>query len=79
MKDRRGRKAKRAKASDRVGRLADELFREVEEAQGYAFISDGEGAGMTEEQFYKRIRGRLKWAEKQVVIIRGFLIRNWQP
>lgn len=38
--------------SEYVEALSDELFKLVEEAQGFAFVSDAEGAGMTEEQFF---------------------------
>lgn len=69
-------KAGRARGVSRVERLADELFRQVEEAQGHAFISDAEGAGMDEQQFFDRVRGRLDWTEKSATLIRDFLVKN---
>jgi len=53
--------------------LADELFRRVEKAQGFAFISDAEGAGMTRQQFFERVRGRLAWSVKSCQGITNFL------
>jgi hypothetical protein len=58
---------------DSVERLSDELFILVEKAQGFAFISDSEGAGMTQAQFFERVRGRLNWSEKSCELIRKFL------
>lgn len=59
--------------SEYVEALSDELFKLVEEAQGFAFVSDAEGAGMTEEQFFERVRGRLAWSEESCRLLRQFL------
>jgi hypothetical protein len=59
-----------------VEKLNDELFTLVQESQGYAFISDGEGGGMTREQFFERIRGRLAWSVKSSNLIRKFLKKH---
>lgn len=64
--------------ADEVRRLADELFRAVEKSQGFAFISDGEGAGMTKQQFFERIRGRLDWSHKATEEIKKFLKKYQQ-
>jgi hypothetical protein len=56
-----------------VEELADELFIAVERAQGFAFISDAEGASMMEDEFFERVRGRLAWSEESCRIIRKFL------
>ena len=61
-----------------VDELADELFLAVEKAQGFAFISDGEGAGMTRRQFFKRVRGRLDWSRRASREIAKFLRRHGQ-
>jgi len=58
-----------------VDQLCDELFLAVEHSQGFAFISDAEGATMTRAQFFERIRGRLAWTEKSAKIIRNFLFK----
>lgn len=64
--------------ADEVRRLADELFQAVEKAQGFAFISDGEGAGMTKKEFFERIRGRLDWSHKATDEIKKFLKKYGQ-
>ena len=60
---------------EEVDKLADELFKLVEAAQGFAFISDGEGAGMNRSQFFARVRGRLRWTRKSDRLIKKFLMK----
>jgi hypothetical protein len=60
--------------SRRVEKLADELFESVQQSQGFSFVSDGEAHdGMTEEQFFERVRGRLQWSHESVRLMRNFL------
>lgn len=61
---------------DEVLGLADELFHLVQTSQGMGFISDGEGAGMSRDQFFNRIRGRLEWEKKSVKLITRFLKKH---
>lgn len=58
-----------------VDALADELFQAVEEAQGYAFISDGETFRTTAE-FFNRVQGRLAWSRLSVELIEKFLVKH---
>ena len=60
-----------------VEKLVDELFGEIEHAQGYAFVSDGETFSTT-EQFFERIRGRLRYQRKAARIMAAFLRRHGQ-
>jgi|HubBroStandDraft_4_1064222.scaffolds.fasta_scaffold04643_6 hypothetical protein len=53
--------------------LADELFELVQKSQGMAFVSDAEGAGMSREQFFRRIRGRLEWSKESCKQFKQFL------
>lgn len=45
--------------------LGAELFDEVEKAQGYAYVSDGEHFATTKE-FFERQRGRLEYQREAV-------------
>lgn len=60
-----------------VKELADELFRKVEKAQGFAFCSDGE-TFPTKAQFFARIRGRLEWNKAATRYMRAFLRKHGQ-
>lgn len=73
-------KRKRPTETERkfVEEKADEIFKAIENAQGYFFVSDGEGAGMTEAEFFERIRGRLAWGERAVNIMHNFLAKYRQ-
>lgn len=55
-----------------VERLNDELFRRIERAQGYFFVSDGENMP-TKTAFFDRMRGRLREGRKAVRILERFL------
>lgn len=57
---------------------ADELFRLVQESQGFFYVSDDGAPGMTENQFFERIRGRLAWGRKAVRQMDGFLRKYHQ-
>lgn len=61
------------KARPSVPALLDELFANVQEAQGHGFISDGEAHGFTHKQFFEQVRIRLSWNAEAVRIIRKFL------
>ena len=56
-----------------VEQLSGELWRKIEESQGCFFVSDDGAPGMTEEQFFERIRGRLAWGRKAVRDMDTFL------
>ena len=56
--------------------FAAELFAKVEQAQGFFFVSDGEGQGMRRDEFFDRIRGRLEWGRKAVRQMRAFLAKH---
>ncbi|HZN91371.1 MAG TPA: hypothetical protein VFB81_01650 [Myxococcales bacterium] len=58
-----------------VEQLAASLFARVEEAQGYAFVGDGETAE-SPAAFYAVVRGRLAWARKQVRLLEDWLRRR---
>lgn len=66
------------KTAKSVSELSDELFRRVEQSQGFFFVSDDGGGGMTEEQFFERIRGRLAWGRRAVKDMRAFLAKYGQ-
>lgn len=57
---------------DEVSLLVDELFGQVEKAQGYAHVSDGETFA-TKAEFFKRIRWRLEWSKAATRRMRTFL------
>lgn len=61
------------KARPPVSALVDELFRKVEPEQGHGFFSDGEGYGLTHQQYFDHVRTRLSHNEKAVKIIKRFL------
>jgi hypothetical protein len=63
--------------NENVARLVDELFTAVQQAQGFAFCSDGETFDSIPE-FFARIRGRLKWNDEASKIIRAFLRKHSQ-
>lgn len=63
----------------RVERLAAELFKAVESAQGFAYVSDGEAhAGTVESEFFRRTRGRLEWSKEVTLKLREFLKKHGQ-
>lgn len=55
-----------------VERLVNELFHAVQNAQGHAFVSDGETFDSVTD-FFARIRGRLKWSQETTRLMREFL------
>ena len=57
--------------------LTDELFGEIEEAQGGAYFSDGEQQP-TMDAYWERIRGRREWARRVVRIYTDFLRKYGQ-
>jgi len=61
---------------DEVRRLTDELFRLVEQSQGYFFVSDGEDFE-TKAEFFERIRGRLAWGRSAVAKMREMTCVEW--
>ena len=58
-----------------VDALVQELFQEVQCAQGYFFVSDGETFA-TKKEFFERIRGRLEHGRDAVFIMNRFLRRH---
>jgi len=64
-----------AEESAQVELLADELFAKIQASQGYFFVSDGEGCGMTRPRFFDRMRGRLEHGREAVRIMRVFLVK----
>lgn len=68
---------KKRNERSQVAVLADELFTEIETAQGYAFVSDGE-TFPTKAQFFARVRGRLEYQKAGVEIMRKFLRKHKQ-
>lgn len=61
--------------SAEVDLLTDELFTEIQRAQGFAFFSDGE-TFRTKAEFFERVRGRLEWQKRGLVIMTRFLKRH---
>lgn len=55
-----------------VAELVDELFSEIQMAQGYAHFSDG-APPWSHPEFFARVRGQLRWSEKATKIMRTFL------
>jgi hypothetical protein len=51
------------------------LFSDIQRAQGYAYVSDGE-TFKTKAKFFERIRGRLLWQKKGVEIMTAFLEKH---
>lgn len=58
-----------------IDKLADELFSDIQRAQGYAYVSDGE-TFKTKSKFFERVRGRLEWQKEGVEIMVAFLERH---
>lgn len=61
-----------------IEELSDELFRAVQQSQGFFFVSDDGGPGMDEIQFFERVRGRLAWGRAAVKSMNNFLRKYGQ-
>ena len=62
----------RTKGAIGVDRLVDELFRQIEMHQGFFHTSDGE-TFETEDEFFRRINGRLAHGLEACRKMRAFL------
>lgn len=60
-------------ARPKVSALVDELFDKVQGHQGHGFFSDGEGHGLTHQQYFEHVRTRLDHCEKAIKVVRRFL------
>lgn len=56
-----------------VSDLVDELFDAIQEDQGHGFFSDGEGVGLTHQQYFDHARTRLVYNERAIKKIKKFL------
>jgi hypothetical protein len=56
-----------------VSKLVDEIFEKVQASQGWGFFSDGEGYGLTHQQYFEHVRTRLRHNVEAVKIIKAFL------
>jgi hypothetical protein len=55
--------------------LVDDLFRAVEEPQGFFHVSDGEHFE-TAQELFERTRGRLQWGKEAVKRMETFLRKH---
>ena len=58
-----------------VEELSDVLFCEIQEAQGFFYVSDGETFA-TRAELFERLRGRVAWGKKAVKIMENFLRKH---
>jgi len=63
--------------SQKSEQIAAEIFKKIEEAQGFAFISDGLGV-FSVKDLYKRLNGCLDWHKRCVSILTAFLRKKGQ-
>lgn len=62
-----------------VALLADEIFRLVQEDQGFGFVSDGMGALPDRKNVFAFVRGALKHTERAAGKMRRWLRKYGQP
>lgn len=59
--------------------LNDELFGMVEEAQGFAYVSDGVKPNMSRADYFAQARINLRHARRAVRAIERFLRKHGEP